>query len=810
MLRRLVAVNLIDFQTSVDCVNGCFGVDKDSAAPGALLRFIFDTRPANERWVDPPPFLLPSPDDLAALQVSPDQTVYVAKDDLDSYFHRIRIPLWMRSWFGLPPVRAQDMDLADVFGWNTLIFPVCCTLPMGPSHSPFLAQSAHEHLVYTYTSLRRVDAILACNDHQLDRARHVIYIDDFNSFKVVSRGDPLPSMAGHDAYADVMACHGLPTKPSKRIEFTPTDVEVLGMDIDGVQHVVGPHPRKINALVCATRGILGRGRCTGKYMSHLLGVWTWFALARRPVFSVFSAIYKFCTVAGHRVFSIWRSVRQELIVMCGLAPLLRSSLTAPWFRLCIATDASSQGEGVVYTRLPPRQLALLSDVPLPLHLGVLHPLRVLHPFLVPCQWRVAISHPWRFNGHIDVLELRAIMAGLRWVASFPDAFGARVLIWCDNTPVVFSMRKGRSSSFGLLVVLRRIAALCLTCNIRCYVKWIPSELNPADKPSRLFVHFAGFDSTRGFPGEGPSLYELAYAPSTVEAYNRALGRFVDWMHARHIVVVSLKALDLVLVEYFQDCYDSWAGGGHGLGAKTLAALSMVSPACKRQFPSASLALRGWWRASPSISRPPLSWPLTVAVAYFMAYKHGFQYGVATLLSFDCYLRISEMVAIDTSHLAFPGDHRAGKAFNITGLRLPRTKTGPEQFVEVLRPEVILLLIELMSIRLLGSHGHHGPLFWFSASKFRRLFNQACAAWSLSSAYTPHSLRHGGATFDFINGMDIERILLRGRWAAHKSCRLYIRQGRSLLLAADVPLLVAAVGDVLSDNIITFFSLAQLH
>jgi hypothetical protein len=41
----------------------------------------------------------------------------------------------------------------------------------------------------------------------------------------------------------------------------------------------------------------------------------------------------------------------------------------------------------------------------------------------------------------------------------------------------------------------------------------------------------------------------------------------------------------------------------------------------------------------------------------------------------------------------------------------------------------------------------------------------------------HSLRHGGATHDYLKGMPFDDVMVRGRWAVTKSAVHYIQQGR---------------------------------
>ena len=86
---------------------------------------------------------LPGPDLLARLRVQRGATVLVGKDDLDNFYHRLRLPRWMWKHFAMDPVRAGDVGRAEEFGGaDVLIYPCCTTLPMGWSHAVFLAQAA--------------------------------------------------------------------------------------------------------------------------------------------------------------------------------------------------------------------------------------------------------------------------------------------------------------------------------------------------------------------------------------------------------------------------------------------------------------------------------------------------------------------------------------------------------------------------------------------------------------------------------------------------------------------------------------------
>ena len=54
----------------------------------------------------------------------------------------------------------------------------------------------------------------------------------------------------------------------------------------------------------------------------------------------------------------------------------------------------------------------------------------------------------------------------------------------DNLSLALGVQKGRGSSPNINATCRELCALSLYANIRLHVRWIPSEHNPADAPSR--------------------------------------------------------------------------------------------------------------------------------------------------------------------------------------------------------------------------------------------------------------------------------------------------------------------------------------
>lgn len=179
------------------------------------------------------------------------------------------------------------------------------------------------------------------------------------------------------------------------------------------------------------------------------------------------------------------------------------------------------------------------------------------------------------------------------------------------------------------------------------------------------------------------------------------------------------------------------------------------------------------------------------VSIRMARMGWFKPAVGVLLSFDCYLRVGELTNICISDIADAGDRRLGHAHTGMAIRLRRTKTGPNQWVTLTSSDVIVLVRCLVDEARSSVSSESNPgnqlVFNFSPAQFRLYLRRSVVAVGLAHVrYVPHSLRHGGATHDFISGVPIETVLAKGRWQSTKSARHYIQAGRSILLSTTIP------------------------
>ena len=99
------------------------------------------------------------------------------------------------------------------------------------------------------------------------------------------------------------------------------------------------------------------------------------------------------------------------------------------------------------------------------------------------HWRTVLAFP-QSGKHINVLELQAILATLKWRLRKTSAINTRMLHASDSQVCIAVLCKGRSSSRALQSVLSRISALVVAASCYPFYVFVRSADNPADDPSR--------------------------------------------------------------------------------------------------------------------------------------------------------------------------------------------------------------------------------------------------------------------------------------------------------------------------------------
>jgi integrase len=283
---------------------------------------------------------------------------------------------------------------------------------------------------------------------------------------------------------------------------------------------------------------------------------------------------------------------------------------------------------------------------------------------------------------------------------------------------------------------------------------------------------------------------LSLKPDTLRDYRRSLSLFTAYLRSvsPHVLrsvegvgvfaaFPSVGALDASFAAFLEYALSSRLSLSAARTA--FSALRTFNPVLDRGLPVSHSCVTRLERLRPSVSPPPLTWPLVVLLSWRLAPLDA-RLSVAFLVAFDAYLRVSELLGLRVCDVVVP----APGADRRPSLLLPRTKTGRGrlQAVVVNRPEVGRLLLQVRAATERG--GPTAKLFPFSAEVVRARMALVEDEFRLAH-FTPHSFRHGGATADLQAGVPLDQVVLRGRWASLKSARRYLQTALAHSLAVGV-------------------------
>ena len=293
-----------------------------------------------------------------------------------------------------------------------------------------------------------------------------------------------------------------------------------------------------------------------------------------------------------------------------------------------------------------------------------------------------------------------------------------------------------------------------------------------------------------------NLVDASIAQSTQHKYNTAWNAFLHFCssHLHHYSPTHHPSqLDQHLTTFINYLCNS--GGSYDTAKNAVCAVKRKIITTV-QLKQSNLALKGWikLKSDNKINRAPLTHKLSNLIAIVLAVNGEVGAAVATVIGFHCYLRVGELCDITLADVALAGDLRMDISMATLGvIRLKRTKTGNNQQVALLDPVVVSVLRRWC--HQFGSvHSPHIPLFGVSRSRYQYLFKRAVTTLGLVHLpFSPHSLRHGGATHDFLRGIPPATIAFRGRWASTKSLTTYVQAGAVfLLLQHSIPIHVQQI------------------
>lgn len=298
------------------------------------------------------------------------------------------------------------------------------------------------------------------------------------------------------------------------------------------------------------------------------------------------------------------------------------------------------------------------------------------------------------------------------------------------------------------------------------------------------------------------LEDSSLAPATFKAYTKQLQNFFTYasLDMTKFYAVPPSILDSMLAHFIQHSYDNeqpFTYASHALHAVIFFRQELKHSGLYR----ARACIRGWEKKKQVVSHPPLTWELAIVIAVTLSNSGYHAPAVGMLLAFDCYLRVGELTRLRRKDVVMPNDPRMGRAHSRMALRLRYTKTGQNQSVDIQRPEIARLVAAWVR-HLPPTVGPSDRVFDFSPQWLGRLMRNACIQLGIGHIpYVPHSLRHGGATTDYLVKGSVEYVHHRGRWKSLESLRTYVQTAQALLTAQNVPSRLNDLGQLLAEHIV---------
>ena len=531
-LKKLHKAGILSWSCSPKGRVGSFVVKKKPKDVNGKLvnrqRLILDCRQVNLLFRAPPATELGSLPALGDIYIPDKYDLHIAGADIRDCFYACSLPSTLRDYFcftgDITLEEAHSIfgsDCFDSMGLDTgvIISPCLDVLPMGYSWSFYLVQALH------------VQACLEssgedCRSVVLDARPPPSLVENGSLFMPYCDNTHVLSLDSHVASQDhsklqsTLESWGF----AMHEELGPTTIyPTLGGVIDGHAGLVKPNRDRFWNLVKAFTYVCYHP-VSSEMIMRLLGHAMVVLVLNRSGMSVFRNLYDFSS-RGYRRKMLWESAIRECRTFVGILPLLISDMRRPWSNTVFCSDASPEGYGITernldvstidqiglwqerwrYKRTPPdqwrpRERALQLDPFSDINTAKVSDIlfeegdcytrneefeEIPHSILNPQDWRVAKFGKWQHTQeHITLKEARALTILVRRITRAAKFRGRRILVLVDNLALALCLGKGRSPNHAMLRVSQKIGALCLACNLALRVRWIPSELNNSDGPSR--------------------------------------------------------------------------------------------------------------------------------------------------------------------------------------------------------------------------------------------------------------------------------------------------------------------------------------
>ncbi|CAE7231430.1 gag-pro-pol [Symbiodinium sp. CCMP2456] len=821
-VHRLIEAGVVELVTATPKeVVECFFVGKKDGR----LRLVVDCRKANMWFSAPAKVSLCTAEALSRIDLESEESVlHIATADLKDAFYHFELPTALRTYFGMRRLRASDLGMSEVAGTavsaSSFVYPRLKVLPMGWAHALWWCQTIHQAIVASIGAGPE-----SCLQDKVAApppvCMHLEYVDNFVVLGTCEQEVERLATAG----ADALRARGLVVHEEER---ATGSIKVLGWQFD--KSVMRPLPHRVWRVIFAMRRLLDVGVCKGKQLEKVIGHATFIGLGRREVLAVFGESYTFIQRHYHYPHRLWASVRRELDIWIGIAPLIWRNLALPWSSEVTAVDASTWGLGATAATFDQQEVRALGryserwrfgipDYKLPRasafatavasesdDAGVLQQFqggsenydvvgnlakdhRSLGDRFKPVSfetvvkpWKVIGRHKWRRIEGMPVLEGRASLYAIKHALRKSSGFHRRHLILSDSTAAICALDR--------MVIHRQLILPERKPTATARTRRSQQTLKPSSTVQRAQKAVEKNKQERAQKRQslkepGVTLAEVSVSEACRERYQslwrefyRRTGLSVERQLPAYEVDTSLSH---VLDELFNEGED--LSMGQYMVAAVLYKLPYLKSPKQVLLPFVKQSLQGWKRLDPPKSRLPLPWEIVCLLAIMALAMGEVEIAMFMLVSFVCYLRPGEAGRLRVGDLVPPvGTIKSWSLVLHPEEESVSSKTG--EFDETILfdlPEIEFVAVGLHLHLNLAKRAKSDSMFTVTppmVGGFMRSQGDKLGITAKIGDVHPYRLRHGGPSRDIaLRLRTLAEVQKRGRWKSFASVRRYEKGGR---------------------------------
>ena len=261
-------------------------------------------------------------------------------------------------------------------------------------------------------------------------------------------------------------------------------------------------------------------------------------------------------------------------------------------------------------------------------------------------------------------------------------------------------------------------------------------------------------------------------PRTLDRYAEAIRPFICWATSVGLRLDTTVDLDRALLRFAHEAPGVSRSSFGTLMAAIVFFLPEVGP-----FPLAVQTRRGLLAYSPTQHKTPALWVFALALAWGCLQRGRPLVGAAVLVQFAGLLRPSELLGLRSVDAVLPEvapPFAGGGSCSLILGALSSRGTKVNRLQSVTLDNV--LAVGALRFLLSRAASPSVSLVGLTLAQYGRELQASAELcqfplWGLR--FTPHSLRAGAATQARMDGMSVQELMFRGRWAHESTLRVYL-------------------------------------